>query len=139
MKKVLIAILSFMALGNMNAQDKTEHQWKNRLILILTDSKEDNDFRQQLGEFKNREAALEDRKIIVYQVTPKHYATGISDKPDWKEGENFYEKFKKSDKSFEIILIGLDGGTKMRKEEFTPAEEIFEKIDNMPMRKAEMN
>ncbi|MDN3595720.1 DUF4174 domain-containing protein [Zunongwangia endophytica] len=139
MKKVLIVILSFMALGNMNAQDKSEHQWENRLVLILTDSKEDNDFKQQLGEFKDKDKDLEDRKIVVYQVTPKQYATGISDNPDWKEGDNFYEKFKKSEKSFEIILIGLDGGTKMRKEEFTPAEEIFEKIDIMPMRKAELN
>ncbi|SFB80407.1 protein of unknown function [Zunongwangia mangrovi] len=138
MKLIAITLFSIMALGNINAQDKDTHLWENRLVLMLTNSKDNSDFKQQLGEFRAQEKDLEERKIVVYQVTPKKYATGISDSPDWNKGDNFYEKFKRSNTNFELILIGLDGGTKLRKKEYTPAEEIFEKIDSMPMRRAEI-
>ena len=128
-----------MALGNMNAQDNESYLWENRLVLMLTNSIENSDFKQQLGEFRNKEEELEDRQIVVYQVTPKIYATGISDAPDWNKGDNFYEKFKKSDAGFELILIGLDGNTKLRKSSYIPTDEIFEKIDSMPIRRAELN
>ena len=131
MKLIAITLFSIMALGNINAQEKDTHLWENRLVLMLTNSKDNSEFRAQEND-------LEERKIVVYQVTPKKYATGISDSPDWNKGDNFYEKFKKSNTNFELILIGLDGGTKLRKKEFTPAEELFEKIDSMPMRRAEI-
>ena len=131
MKLIAITLFSIMALGNINAQEKDTHLWENRLVLMLTNSKNNSDFRAQ-------EKDLEERKIVVYQVTPKKYATGISDSPDWNKGDNFYEKFKKSNTNFELILIGLDGGTKLRKKEYTPAEELFGKIDSMPMRRAEI-
>ena len=139
MKFLAITILSIMALGNTNAQDNDSYLWENRLVLMLTNSIENSDFKEQLDEFRNKEEELEDRKIVVYQVTPKKYATGISDTPDWNKGDNFYEKFKNSNTPFEILLIGLDGGTKMRKKKFIPIDEIFEKIDSMPLRKVELN
>ncbi|MFC6857816.1 DUF4174 domain-containing protein [Zunongwangia atlantica] len=139
MKLLVITFFSIMALGNIDAQEKEAHQWENRLVLLLTNSIDNSDFKQQLGEFRNQEKDLEDRKIVVYQVTPKKYATGTSDKPDWNKGDNFYEKFKSSNSGFELILIGLDGGTKLRKIKYTPANEIFEKIDSMPMRQAELD
>ena len=41
--------------------------------------------------------------------------------------------------SFEVILIGKDGGEKYRTNSILPAEKLFAIIDAMPLRKAEMS
>lgn len=43
---------------------------------------------------------------------------------------------KKSD--FEVILIGLDGGVKLRQTEALETKKLFDLINSVPMRQAEM-
>jgi hypothetical protein len=43
-----------------------------------------------------------------------------------------------ANEAFEIILIGLDGGIKLRKNDIVSREELFSIIDAMPMRRNEM-
>lgn len=48
------------------------------------------------------------------------------------------EKFEIDPANFVLILVGKDGGVKLRKEEYTLMSDIFDLIDSMPMRKQEM-
>ena len=47
-------------------------------------------------------------------------------------------RFKVDPHAFAVILIGKDGGEKLRSAEPLPAERLFATIDAMPMRKDEM-
>ena len=44
MKLIAITLFSIMALGNINAQEKDTHLWENRLVLMLTNSKDYSNF-----------------------------------------------------------------------------------------------
>ena len=48
------------------------------------------------------------------------------------------QKYKVKKEAFVLILIGKDGGEKMRKEQPIQAATLFSTIDAMPMRQAEM-
>ncbi|KOH44068.1 DUF4174 domain-containing protein [Sunxiuqinia dokdonensis] len=46
--------------------------------------------------------------------------------------------YKKADSGFEVVLLGFDGGIKLRKNELLPLAELYATIDAMPMRLREM-
>ncbi len=120
-----------------NAQDLSSHQWEDRILLIFTESKNNPEFEKQISALQENLKGLKERKLVVYQITPKQVKKGFLANSEWQENENFYSK-KTKNSPFEIQLIGLDGGIKMTGRNFTEPLEIFGKIDSMPMRRAEM-
>ncbi|MBW1298660.1 DUF4174 domain-containing protein [Aquimarina litoralis] len=131
-------ILSFLLLLPLVSytQDLKEHLWKDRLIIILADSYQHPKLIQQIKEFTNKTAALTDRKLIIYQVIPTSYYRGIKKKNEIKDN-TLYIKYNPTT-SFKILLIGLDGGRKLESTRVIPASQIFDQIDQMPMRMQEI-
>ncbi|WP_047548050.1 DUF4174 domain-containing protein [Psychroserpens sp. Hel_I_66] len=122
----------------MNAQDLQKHQWKNRLLLVLTDDINNQEFKTQIETLEKDINGLKERKLIIYQVIPQQHKTGFDNDDHWITSSNLYQDFKTKDKPFEIILIGLDGGDKLRQHTVLTTEKLFSIIDAMPMRRAEI-
>ena len=80
---------------------------------------------------------LNDRKLIIYSVTPIAYKEGISI-GKWIRSEVLYDKFHQSGNSLEVVLIGLDGRVKHRADTLIPLAQIYSWIDAMPMRMEEL-
>lgn len=55
-----------------------------------------------------------------------------------KSNESIFKKYKASTQNFTFILIGKDGGEKLRANEPVSLEKLYTTIDAMPMRKDEM-
>lgn len=119
------------------AQDLTEHRWQDRLIIISADSYQHPKLIQQLKEFQNKTTELADRKLIIYQITPTSYIKGIENNQPTKNS-TLYKKYNSTNKTFKVILIGLDGGLKLQSHKVVPAAQIFDQIDQMPMRQQEL-
>lgn len=120
------------------AQSLAQHEWENRVILLFAPDFENKELKQQLGFFQNDKKGMEDRKLIVYQITPTEVKKDGTDLNQKNEIVSSFEKFKVDKKGFTFILIGLDGGEKMRNSDPVSVEKLFSKIDRMPMRRAEM-
>ncbi|WP_108802595.1 DUF4174 domain-containing protein [Aquimarina sp. Aq107] len=127
---LLLPIVSF-------SQDLNKHRWEDRLILIIADSYKNPKLVKQLKEFKNKSKNLQDRKLIVYQITPTSYQTGIDKNTSTKSSAS-YKKYNASNEDFKIILLGLDGGTKLKSNKVLSSVQIFDQIDQMPMRRQEL-
>jgi hypothetical protein len=146
MNKVLILSI-FLGLQmnlKMNAQnfDLKQHRWQDRVIIIKSNDRNNGKFKEQLRAFEDHNRELTERKLILYQIinesinykdfeTKKNKIFNISDFKD-------NEAVKKPTKDFEFILIGLDGGIKMRKEDVVSLNSLFKTIDAMPMRQNEI-
>ena len=65
----------------VKGQDLSDHEWKNRIVLILADQPENEKLGRQLKLFKNEKNGMEERKLIVYSITPEQCKTG------WKKGD----------------------------------------------------
>lgn len=70
---------------------------------------------------------IQERDIKVY-----HYSSARKDLSEWKRWN------VDSANAFTFILVGRDGGEKLRSSEVVNAEKLFGLIDAMPMRKDEM-
>lgn len=96
---------------------------------VLLFYKEDGEvfLKKQLAEFEKNEAGMKERDIKV--TSYKRIAENAGQFKNWK--------IKESD-SFIFILIGRDGGEKYRSGAFVSHQELFGKIDAMPMRRNEV-
>jgi len=139
--KVILLISSFSCIGTYG-QDLGKHQWKNRVLIIKTLDVPSKKYNDQLQEFSNSTEALIDRKLILYNIVDddftltnyKNSALNSSGKVSGKLAESILDEKE----NFEVILIGLDGGIKIRQTKILTKEHLFNTIDAMPMRRNEM-
>jgi hypothetical protein len=93
--------------------------------------------KQQVSLFSQDLEEMKERKLVLLQVFPDFYLMG-GDSAIKRTSEEVYFDYKSAKKSFELILIGLDGDEKMRRLELIRPEDLYALIDSMPMRRYEM-
>ena len=121
----------------VNAQDLKDFQWKNRLILVIAENKENQNFQKQLAELQKNQTGLSERKLIIYKILPDKFSLGLESET-WKKDSKLYQKYKTNDSDFQVLLLGLDGGIKLDQSEILSLKKLFDTIDSMPMRHSEM-
>ncbi|PHN00816.1 DUF4174 domain-containing protein [Flavilitoribacter nigricans] len=136
MKQGITLIILFMSMMTLNGQPLAKHQWKDRLILVFSNSPGDSVATEQLERFREDTAAVKDRDLLIYRITPA-MVNGPGGQQE-TTSEWFYKYYRVGKDEFNIILIGKDGGEKLRSEQLIQPEKIFDLIDTMPMRRAEM-
>lgn len=136
--RILLISIMFSTNFTVNAQNLSSHQWNDRLIIILANDQSSQTLKDQILELKKSQSGLNERRIIVYKAVPGKYQKGLESVKAWEISSNFYEGMKETSADFEVVLIGLDGGVKLRRMEFLKSDELFGVIDQMPMRQAEM-
>jgi len=118
-------------------QDLSSHRWENRLLLILVEDTDHPVYQDQISELTRDMAGVEDRRLIIYTIKQNEFATGLK-KSVWIPSDDLYADNKQLEGEFEIILIGLDGGIKLRQAELLKNDKLFAFIDAMPMRRNEL-
>lgn len=116
-------------------QDLGKHEWKDRVFIIA--SKKAEELNSQTKILQKDKDGLKKRKLKVYKVLPIKYSEGLENQ-NWINDQLFYEKVKRKKNDFEVILIGLDGGVKLRQTEMISLKKLFTLIDGMPMRRREI-
>jgi len=138
--KVLVPLL-FLAVLMKNSpafsQSLQSLRWEKRVVLILTEDESDPIFKAQLAEFEEDAGGMDDRKLQVFVLQPDRYKSVFPKQTSWQSPSR-YQKMRKGKGPLEVMLIGLDGGVKLRRNELFTRQELFDLIDSMPMRMWEM-
>lgn len=136
----LILLFPFFIFTSMTAQELSTYKWKNRVLIITTNTMTNQQFQDQMAELQKNTKDLQERKLVVYAVTPDSYALRFSENDTTTELNNpkFYKEMHTKNTPFEVILIGLDGGEKLRQTEVLKSDKLFDLIDGMPMRRSEV-
>lgn len=109
-----------------------DYKWKNRIVLYFPSS-ENPDF----AEDDALQAELEERKLLYFV---------FSDSLQTNSNYGFSSEYIKSlNNQYRLgsrndcwVLIGLDGGIKVRREEEINWDFIFQTVDAMPMRQTDI-
>ena len=119
--------------------DLNGYRWKNRLLMVFSPSQEDPNYKPLVKEMQDQRNGLRDRELLVLEVFEKGESR-FGDTVLKKEAVDFLRlKFSAGQGSFLVILVGKDGGEKMRRQnQIVSLTEIFTMIDGMPMRQREM-
>jgi hypothetical protein len=143
MKAFSIVIVIFTALLIFDLEDTmpmdlTQFQWKNRLLLIFAPDVNDEFFQKLQGEIIAQKAGVEDRDLVVFEIFERGQSQMNTAHLDQEAVDSIRKRLAVPQSTFRVILIGKDGGMKLERDDQVGLEEIFERIDSMPMRKNEM-
>ena len=105
---------------------------------MMSEDPNDPMVKQQVSLFTDDKEELEERKLVLLQVFPEFYIMG-SDNAIRRPSAEVYFDYKSASKTFELVLIGLDGDEKMRRSDLMRPEDLYAIIDAMPMRRNERN
>ena len=131
-------LLVFASSSQLMSQDLSQYRWQNRLIVLQARAEGENICRQQLQVLEEDVEGLMERKLIVVQLAESENRIHLPEPLPLELKEKDQKRFRASEKPFSFILIGLDGGVKLRSHELVSREYLYALIDGMPMRRAEL-
>lgn len=117
--------------------DLRDFRWENRILLFISEDSNNTKYQKQLFEFIEKEDGMSERKLLIVEVQKNRYRLH-GELLEWNESSSLYKEYANDHNDFQVLLIGLDGGIKLRQKEMVTAKEIFDKIDSMPMRMSEI-
>ena len=137
---LLWALLVVLLATSLTASAKSldAYLWRNRLLFVIAPDASDPDVVEKLAILKQQTDRLVDRDILVFQI----YLRGTSFFQDESLSVEDVTRLRtelgiKPDSKI-LLLIGKDGSVKRRAPMNTSLREIFIQIDEMPMRRAEI-
>jgi len=114
------------------AQNMDDFKWKNR-ILIFTDSDQKlSNAKAALAPFEALDKEVKERSLLLF-IYSKGFFYDKNGKPYKLAYKNHIPSSFKG-----ILLLGKDGGIKFQEPYPVKTATIFDLIDSMPMRRAEM-
>ncbi|MEZ4459225.1 MAG: DUF4174 domain-containing protein [bacterium] len=127
MARILFCILAISALGcatpSGTAVNLHQHQWRDRVVLLFSDDENHADLVAMRSALAQDLRGVRERDMVIYVL-----------KPSSKVGR----QFGVAAHGFTFILVGKDGGEKMRQAQVVALKELYATIDRMPMRQREM-
>ena len=114
-----------------------KYRWEHRLLLVFAPDADSTLYLRQQQMLLDSKPGLNERDIVVISVL--RAVVEVGGKPDAAASSvELRDAFNVSPHEFRVVLIGKDGGVKLRQEEPISMADLFALIDAMPMRKQEM-
>ncbi|MGD2037456.1 MAG: DUF4174 domain-containing protein [Desulfobacterales bacterium] len=118
--------------------DLAQFQWKNRLLFIFAQDVSHPLFKGLQSQIAAQKAEVEERDLIVFEVPAQGPARMNTNPLDQQEADSIRNHFAVPCNAFSLILVGKDGGIKLKRSDQVDLSEVFGLIDSMPMRQREM-
>jgi len=145
-------LLSLLAIGPESVLSQTgdcvegtevnldDYRWENRILITISDDRESHQFLEQKKLFSGLDNEFTERDLIVISL----FYFDCSEVGERYMTDESADRLKRrlvdenAVSSFSVMVIGKDGGIKLRSEEVIEPDELFSVIDRMPMRQREM-
>ncbi|MEO0344029.1 MAG: DUF4174 domain-containing protein [Pseudomonadota bacterium] len=102
----------------------SEYKWDQRPIIVFADSPNDPNFIEQIELLEREIDALAERDVVILTDTDPEAKSEL--------------RRELRPRGFQIVLVGKDGGVKLRKASPWNVRELSRVIDKMPMRQREL-
>ena len=139
-KSTLVAILIFGMLLNkpVRGDDLANYRWKNRLLLIFSPTEINENYKAFDTQLKGATSGVKDRDLILFRIFENGSSFIGSQSMSAQDAEVLRRRFPSTTGQFSVVLIGKDGGIKLEQKDQADINQIFDRIDKMPMRQQEM-
>ena len=117
-------------------QDLEPYKWEKRILLLKDTHFESDVLQVQLTQLQSSPKKLQNRDLVIFIITDEA-VYDISRIKTKLHSLQIVKKYGLADFRG-LLLIGKDGGIKLKESFVVNPESIFNLIDSMPMRQAEM-
>jgi hypothetical protein len=133
----LLALTLFQSLEVMAQKHLRDYQWKQRILLLIAPDPEMAALNSQAELIRLNKTAFEERDVLIFVVSPE-VVVGLDRATSSLDALAVYKDTGTKLTYSGVVLIGKDGGVKLRNDHWVAPQKIFDLIDGMPMRRAEI-
>ena len=130
--RLFLLLLFMVSVHEGMSQNLSEIRWENRVVFILNPPGAKAFDHPQISSFNDYEKEIQDRDILIF-VLHQEEVYNLN-----REAINMEIESIPFSTYTGLILIGKDGGVKLKDDFVVKPERIFDLIDSMPMRRAEI-
>ena len=130
--------LTLAAGSSLAASPLDALRWEIRALLIFAPSPDDGRARDLDAQLSVKACELADRDLVVARAPASGGARLGGQVLARSEATALRRRYGVTDQDFTVVLVGKDGGEKLRAAEPRDLDDVLALIDGMPMRRAEM-
>ena len=123
-------------MADTDARPLDHLRWQQRVIVVMAASGADPALLDQETRLRAAAADLAERDVVL--VTATGDTVMIDGKTSEASADQLRQAYAGDTSGFQVLLIGKDGGVKLRAAEPVAAADLFALIDSMPMRRREL-
>ena len=136
---VAFAVLVSTALGSATAvaSDLGDYLWQRRPLLLFAPTASDPRLVETLGRVEADQCGFVERDMVLGVMVVEGNSTLDGRPVDARESRRLAEQYGVGREDFTVVLIGKDGGEKLRVDDVPDLQTIYGVVDGMPMRSRE--
>ncbi|PND58731.1 hypothetical protein CRM90_04905 [Mycobacterium sp. ENV421] len=133
---VLTVLLMSGALGSATAMaaELGDYRWERRPLLVFAPAHSDPRLAETLSRIEATGCDFASRDMVLGQVLATGDSTLDGQPVDAEQAQRLRTQFAVDTQAFTVVLIGKDGGEKLRVTGVPDLQRIYAVIDGMPMR-----
>lgn len=137
----VIVIAAGTALGPARAlaAELSDYLWQRRPLLVFAPTDNDPRLEETLSRIEATRCDFADRDMVLGRILTEGTSTLDGHVVDANQAQRLMSQFGVGADSFSVVLIGKDGGEKLRVNDVPNLQTIYAVIDGMPMRAREMS
>jgi len=136
---VVVSMAQASEKGSVADLDLDALRWKNRVLVLFSPSESDASFQSQKKGLASSAEGIVDRDLVILEIIEQGQSRAGNQLLSEKSVQAAHKKLGVQAGSFQVLLIGKDGGVKLRSPEPVLMKDLFGLIDSMPMRQQEMD
>ena len=121
------------------ATELGEYLWQRRPLLLFAPTQSDPRLVETVRRIEASRCDFTDRDMVLGLIVTEGSSTLDGQVLDTNQARKLLSTFRIGVNTFSAVLIGKDGGEKLRVNDVPDLAAIYAVIDGMPMRGSEMN
>ena len=121
------------------AAELSDYLWQRRPLLVFAPTQSDPRLVETVARIAATGCGFADRDMVLGRIVADGTSTLDGQMLDTNQAQQLFSRFGIGADGFSVVLIGKDGGEKLRVNDVPDIQTIYTVIDGMPMRGAEMS
>ena len=121
------------------ATELGDYMWQRRPLLLFAPTQSDPRLVETMRRIEASRCDFTDRDMVLGLIVTEGSSTLDGQVLDTNQARKLLSTFRIGVNTFSAVLIGKDGGEKLRVNDVPDLAAIYAVIDGMPMRGSEMN
>ena len=136
---VIFLVTSAAALGSAAAMaaELSDYRWERRPLLLFAPTESDPRLVETMRRIEASRCDFADRDMVLGRIVTAGTSTLDGHVVDRNQAQRLASEFGIAADSFSVVLMGKDGGEKLRVAGVPDLQAIYAVIDGMPMRARE--
>ena len=120
------------------AAELSDYLWQRRPLLVFAPTENDPRLVETMRRIEASRCDFADRDMVLGLILTDGASTLDGNVVDTDQAQRLRSEFGIGATGFSVVLIGKDGGEKLRVNDVPDLQAIYAVIDGMPMRGSEM-